>query len=637
MKNSSAIPASLLLALLVSLGGCGGDDDDPPPPPPPPATHTVGGTVTGLGGGTLTLHNNGGNALAITQSGNFTFTTPIASGSTFNVTIATQPANPTQVCTLLHGSGTMGGNDITNVAVDCVTSAFTLGGSVSGLAGTGLVLQNSGGANRPIAGNGDYAFPTAIPSGNAYDVTVLTQPSSPLQTCTVANAQGIVGAANITNANVTCTSQIHRVGGAVAGLLGTGLALTVNGGSPLAITHGGDFQFPAQFTAGTNYTVAIATQPANPSQSCTVSNASGTLAEQNVNNVSVFCPRAVSRFVFTVLPASTVNGPGSVGVYQIDATTGALTPAPGSPFPAGIGTSSVGLDPRGRFVYATNESDGTTSMNGNISGYRLDPVSGALTPMANTFPSGVVPQRITVNPAGTFAYTTGDFIEVFAINQTSGELTSVPNSQIRVLVAPSLVFHPSGGHAYLGRSGLVRYYSVNVDGTLTERGESPPSSGNRRGGLFLTMNPSARFIYATGDITGLAYLNAHAIDDTEALSEIPGNPHPPDVNRRGIAFDPQSRFAFVSITGIDWPTAPDGPGIIERHAIDPTSYAPSPGAPVFTGTTRVIGAPYIDGSGRFLFVTQAGQLLTMVVDPVTGALSAGPARAGTDTIYAVLD
>lgn len=58
------------------------------------SNHTVGGTITGLTD-TVTLLNNGTNSTTISTDGNFTFSTAIAEGSPYAVTIQTQPANQT--------------------------------------------------------------------------------------------------------------------------------------------------------------------------------------------------------------------------------------------------------------------------------------------------------------------------------------------------------------------------------------------------------------------------------------------------------------------------------------------------------------------------------------------------------------
>ncbi len=77
----------------------------------------------------------------------------------------------------------------------------TLGGTVSGLTGAGLVLQNNGGDNLAVAANASaFTFAAPVAHGAAYNVSVLTQPGG--QTCSVGNAGG---AANATVSNVTLT------------------------------------------------------------------------------------------------------------------------------------------------------------------------------------------------------------------------------------------------------------------------------------------------------------------------------------------------------------------------------------------------------------------------------------------------
>lgn len=84
-------------------------------------------------------------------------------------------------------------------------SQFTIGGSVSGLTGTGLVLQLNGGQDLSISGDGGFTFPNSLSSGASYTVTVATQPGSPNQSCSVAAGTGTANA-NITNVAVTCAT-----------------------------------------------------------------------------------------------------------------------------------------------------------------------------------------------------------------------------------------------------------------------------------------------------------------------------------------------------------------------------------------------------------------------------------------------
>ncbi len=85
-------------------------------------------------------------------------------------------------------------------------ATFSIGGTVSGLAGIGLVLQNNGAGDLPVAANGPFTFATMLVSGTTYAVTVRTQPANPAQVCTVTNGAGTLAGSNITNISVVCTT-----------------------------------------------------------------------------------------------------------------------------------------------------------------------------------------------------------------------------------------------------------------------------------------------------------------------------------------------------------------------------------------------------------------------------------------------
>jgi hypothetical protein len=194
--------------------------------------YTVGGEVIGLAGTGLVLQNNGGDNLTISSNGTFTFATALKSGERYAVTVLTQPTNPAQTCTVSDGSGRVTSMKITDVTVSCVSTAHTIGGVVTGLAGTGLVLQNNGGDDLPIANDGPFTFATTVGSGASYAVTVLTQPSHPTQNCQVANGSNTVGSTNVTNIAITCTttstfSGVAAVGSPLAGTVSVKDALGV--------------------------------------------------------------------------------------------------------------------------------------------------------------------------------------------------------------------------------------------------------------------------------------------------------------------------------------------------------------------------------------------------------------------------
>lgn len=84
------------------------------------------------------------------------------------------------------------------------SAIFTVGGVVSGSAGT-LVLRNNGGSDLSVTANGPFAFPTAAASGSPYSVTIHANPIG--QTCIVSNGTGTILVANVTNVSVDCSAR----------------------------------------------------------------------------------------------------------------------------------------------------------------------------------------------------------------------------------------------------------------------------------------------------------------------------------------------------------------------------------------------------------------------------------------------
>ena len=104
------------------------------------------------------------------------------------------------------GGGGSGGGD---------TASYTVGGTVIGLGGTGLILQDNGGDDQAISADGTFTFVTSVANGANYSVTVKTQPPATSQVCTVARGAGTVSGANVANVAVSCftsSSSINDTG-----------------------------------------------------------------------------------------------------------------------------------------------------------------------------------------------------------------------------------------------------------------------------------------------------------------------------------------------------------------------------------------------------------------------------------------
>ena len=229
----------------------------------------------------------------------------MASGSLYAISVLIQP--PSQTCTVSggdngNGSGTVTSANVTNVSVNCV-STYTVSGTISGLAASGLVLRLN--ATSLIVANGatTFKFATALTDGAPYAVSVGIQPVG--YTCTVTggsngNGTGTIASGNVTNMAVTC-AKTYTIGGTITGLTGSGLRITLNGGSSkLIASNATSYVFSTALTSGTSYTVAIQTQPTG--QFCTVTNGGPlNIGSTNVTNANISC-------ISTYVVSGTVTG-----------------------------------------------------------------------------------------------------------------------------------------------------------------------------------------------------------------------------------------------------------------------------------------------------------------------------------------
>ena len=296
---------------------------------------TVGGNVSGLAGSGLVLQNNGGGDLPVAADGAFTFATRLATGTAYNVAVLSQPTSPSQTCTVARGSGSVASANVADVAVTCATGQFSIRGTVSGLTGAGLVLQNNGGNDLPISADGRVRLRQPADRWRDLHGDVRTQPSG--QNCVVRNSTGTIRGADASNVEVACASNRFTIGGrASPGLAGSGLVLQLNRRQRPVDRR----QRCVRIRDGAaerrrRMKCRCARQPTNPSQDCTVSNGSGTVAGSNVTNIAINCVSSS----FTV--GGTVSGlAGSGLVLQLNggddlpiASDGSFTFA--TPLPSG--------------------------------------------------------------------------------------------------------------------------------------------------------------------------------------------------------------------------------------------------------------------------------------------------------------
>jgi 6-phosphogluconolactonase len=128
------------------------------------------------------------------------------------------------------------------------------------------------------------------------------------------------------------------------------------------------------------------------------------------------------NFLYTLLIS------GGIAAWSINGATGALTVVPGSPFPISSSAVALGVDPLGKFLYA--------SVGNTIQGFNINASTGGLTGIAGSpFSTPATSFSIALDSAGTFLYASPfansaatSSIPGFKMDSTTGSLTPLSGS-----------------------------------------------------------------------------------------------------------------------------------------------------------------------------------------------------------------
>jgi 6-phosphogluconolactonase (cycloisomerase 2 family) len=423
-----------------------------------------------MGSGLMLALNGSGN-LSVSGNGRFTFSTGLAGSSSYTVTVAMQPSGPSQLCTVANGTGSVAAADVTSVSVSCeFVGRFAY---VSGTAGiTAYSINHSTGLLTALPGS-PYAA-----SGHSTN-SVALHPNGKLVYAADPGGPGIAGAIAV--------YSIDDTTGVPTAIAGSPFTVAANP-FMLAFHPSGKFAFgPNWITPNEGVSVfsidagtGAPTQIAGSPFACAAPSLPGVNVIADAISVAV-SPNGSFLYVGTQVGGSGIVG-GLMCGYSIDASTGALTALPGSPFLTAQNLNfitSLTFDPSGKFLYAAGS--------GSFGAFTVDAASGALTPIPGTpdLSSGNL-QTATVDPSGKFLYVSDDAyapdsqIFVLSINPTTGLLTPISGSPFASVEFPySVTIDPSGDLAYvaLGSSAELSVYFVDkATGALTSAG-NPISNG----------------------------------------------------------------------------------------------------------------------------------------------------------------
>ena len=333
-----------------------------------------------------------------------------------------------------------------------------------------------------------------------------------------------------------------------------------------------------------------------------------------------FYPVAVAvapsgRFAYVV-----EHSGGSVSGYTIDPITGALTPIAGSPFGTLAGPWAIAIDPAERFAIVVDRN------NNALTGFTVNPTTGALTTIGSVA-AGFHPESIAIDPGGRFAYVanpTLSTVQAYGINATTGVLTTAGTAVATGTEPRSVTVNPTGTFLYVPNetTGNVSIFSINATtGLLTPAGSTPvvPGSGPRR----LVFNASGnRALLTNAGTSALALYSADAATGglTFVTSMATGG-----VTPDALAIDPTGRVVYA---------ANSGSNEVTRAAVDASGSTLT-----LAGTIRTRGGPSslalvsaasaVSYVPRFAYVGNynGDTVTTFSLNPTTGA----PTKVGTDT------
>jgi 6-phosphogluconolactonase len=442
-------------------------------------------------------------------------------------------------------------------------ASYTIGGTVSGLSGSGLVLLNNGGNGLTVSG-ASFTFTQPMTSGKPFNVTVAAQPTSPPQACTVADASGVVGSSDITSVSVACVTPHEQL-----------------------LVPDDD-----------HYLVSYFIDPTT-----------GALTPSTIHPV-------VSGLNYVADPTGTYvyvadGSANSVAAYTVSPTTAALTQIASSPFAtaAGAGAGPLIIDPTGRFLYLDTYVDANiVGAAAGLYAYTRDAATGALTLVVGS-PFPLAPAPVDVMPysfegfaaaspaflyyslgTGPGVYETG----AYAINATTGALTTVGPFTTPCCGSPPInaVVDPTGQNIIFAY-GSVQWYSINaLTGALTLVASAtiPATIAEERSATAIALSPSGAYVYAATAAFGVAggpyEVYGYSVDYAAGtLTPLAGNPFATGVTGPGggqfVAFDLTGQFLYVG-SGSD----------ISGFAVDAATGAltPVPGSP-YTTSALPIDAP----------------------------------------------
>ncbi len=339
---------------------------------------------------------------------------------------------------------------------------------------------------------------------------------------------------------------------------------------------------------------------------------------------------AASRFIFGVTVFES-----SFGFQAGQISNGTVTPIATDFNDSGLGQNIVTqliADPQARFLFGLNlgaSSFGIMFGTPGIAEMQINQQTGTLTRVPGS--PLVFPARQTgmlaIDRSGQFLYqpNAGAF-DIYSINQSSGLLTKISTSPAASL-GFFTVISPDGRFLFNAGNQQVESLAIGSDGSLTVA--QPPiltggSAMGLEGQLAVSADSKLLLVLNQGSI------GIFNIGSTGGLTPVVGSPFATDPGGSGFSVAPDGRHLYVAFQAAT--------NFVKGFTFDPVANTLAPIAGAFIPDNALTVT--IDGSGKFAYISEAGQLVTDSIDPVTGALTrvsqaAKPTSEGQQSMIAV--
>lgn len=225
----------------------------------------MGGTVSGLAAGkSVTLLDNGGDAVVVSANGSFHFPTKLAQGKPYAATVGTRPSG--ENCTVTNGSGIVGTSNVTTIAVACTPKPLF-----------GYAVNSTDGTISAFTLDATTGLPTAVGTAVAVGAGPLSLTIDPAgKFVYVANANDNTVTTLSINAN---TGVLTVVGSPTAtGMQPYSIARTPNGKFAYTANFGDNTLSAFSVNTGTGALTALAPITAGANPYTVTINSAGTFA-----------------------------------------------------------------------------------------------------------------------------------------------------------------------------------------------------------------------------------------------------------------------------------------------------------------------------------------------------------------------